>query len=157
MRICAGIDPGLDGGIAVLNESDTLETAFLPTMGEGKWRMINGRALTVWLGERDVTEAVIEEVHAMPKQGVSSTFKFGLSVGKVLGVLDACMIPYSFVTPQKWKKHYGLIGKDQDAGRRRAIEMFPRNAHQFARKMDVHRAEAALIARYQLGNGRWQT
>jgi crossover junction endodeoxyribonuclease RuvC len=150
MRIVLGLDPGLNGGVAVLNEQDTLETAIIPTMGDAAGRVLNGRALSWWIAERDVTEAIIENAHSMPHQGVTSTFRFGVAFGQLLGVLQVSGIPYRLVTPQAWKKHYGLLKQDKDAARRLAIERFPRAAAQFARKLDVHRADAALIARYQI-------
>jgi crossover junction endodeoxyribonuclease RuvC len=149
MRIIAGIDSGLDGGVAVLNEYVWLESAILPTMGD-KPRVIDGGALARWLGDRDVREAIIEDVHAHPNQGVTSTFRFGVAFGQILGVLQTSLIPYSLVTPQRWKKHFSLIGKDKDEARRRAIERFPHAADQFERKMDIHRADAALLAQYWL-------
>ncbi len=91
--------------------------------------------------------AVVERVSAMPGNGAVSMFNFGRSYGDVRGVIGALDIPLHFVTPQKWKKHFGLTS-DKDQSRLRAIRMFPAVADQFKRKKDDGRAEAALIALY---------
>ena len=92
--------------------------------------------------------AVLEAVSAMPGQGVSSTFHFGESVGVVLGVLGALQIPVRMVTPAKWKKAAGLLGRDKDAARTLAIQLHPEVADQLARKKDTGRADAVGIARF---------
>lgn len=91
--------------------------------------------------------AVIEQVNAMPGQGVSSMFNFGLSLGIVEGVLGWRMVPVSFVTPQRWKKQAGLIGRDKDASRTLAIRTFPEMANQLKLKKHNGRADAIFIAR----------
>jgi crossover junction endodeoxyribonuclease RuvC len=93
------------------------------------------------------TLAVIERVSAMPGQGVVSMFNFGRSYGDVRGVIGAMDIPLHFVTPQKWKKHFGL-SSDKDECRLRAIRLFPAVAESFKLKKHDGRAEAALIALY---------
>jgi crossover junction endodeoxyribonuclease RuvC len=91
--------------------------------------------------------AIIERVGAMPGQGVSSMFNFGAAYGTVIGVVAALKIPVHFVTPAKWKKHFGLPA-DKEAARARALQLWPARAELFARKKDHGRAEAALIARF---------
>lgn len=150
MNIVVGIDPGLDGGVAALNEDGLVESCFLPTMGGAKGRMIDGAQLARWISERDVTEAAVEEVHAMVGWHPGSAWRFAMAYGQILGVLQTCLVPVTLIKPQAWKKHYGLIGKDKDDSRRRAIELYPAHAEQFARKMDLHRAEATLIARLHM-------
>lgn len=174
MKIVAGIDPGLDGGVAVLNEADLLETATLPTMGEGTQRILDGGALARWLVDRDVNYAVVERAQAMRKlrgsresgddesdvQGVASSFRYGVSYGQIIGVLQTLLIPYETIHPLTWKRRYGLLN-DKKAGkvvakddsRRKAIELFPRSADLFVLKKSVHCAEAALLARYALQGG----
>jgi len=90
---------------------------------------------------------VIESVHAMPKQGVSSTFSFGRGLGIWEGVLSALGIPYEFVTPQRWKKEMmGGMGKDKSASRLRAMQLFPQLSDQLNLKKHDGRAEALLLA-----------
>lgn len=153
MRIIVGIDPGLTGAMAVLNEAGDLETISLPTLG-GQDRILDGGRIARWLGDRDVTEAIIERAQAMSKpgakQGVVGMFRYGTAYGQLLGVLQASLIPYTTVPAATWKKTYRLWGGDKQDSIRRAIELFPRHADQFSRKADNHRAEAALLARYGL-------
>lgn len=90
----------------------------------------------------------IESVHSMPEQGVSSTFDFGMNFGIWLGIIAALNIPMELVTPQEWKKHYGLIGKDKDASRIIALQLFPQMAMELKLKKYNGRAEALLLAEY---------
>lgn len=89
--------------------------------------------------------AWIERVHALPKQGVTSSFSFGMAYGMVRGVLAAFGIPISLVTPQEWKRSFRL-GPDKNEARLIAARMFPANAQTFARAKDDGRAEASLLA-----------
>jgi crossover junction endodeoxyribonuclease RuvC len=151
--VVAGIDPGLSGALAVLNEDDLCESVHMPRMGD----MVDGGALARWLGDRDVELAILESANAWPGQGVAGMFKYGRSFGQVLGVLQASLIPYLLVTPAKWKRDMHL-SSDKEASRRRAIELLPRAAGegQFSLKKDEARAEAALIAWWYL-HGRGST
>src|SRR5690606_2041087 len=90
--------------------------------------------------------AYVEKVGAMPGQGVSSMFNFGMGVGVLQGVLAACGIPYFLVTPQSWKKRASLSGKDKDMARTMAQQLYP--SASLGRKKDIGRADAMLIARY---------
>jgi crossover junction endodeoxyribonuclease RuvC len=91
--------------------------------------------------------AVIERVGAMPRQGVSSTFKFGTAYGILQGVVAALEIPVHFVAPAKWKRHFGLSA-EKEQSRARALQLWPGRSDLFARKKDHGRAESALLARY---------
>jgi len=92
-------------------------------------------------------ECWIEEVHAMPKQGVSSSFKFGTAFGVVQGIAAARLLPIRFVSPHHWKA--GLrLPKGKDAARGIASQQWPAMSSEFARVKDDGRAEAALIALY---------
>lgn len=160
MRIVAGIDPGLDGGVAVLNDVNDVEVTAIPTMGEGKNRIVDCGQLVRWLVDRDVNEAIIEFASAHADQGRASIFRFGVSFGQILGALQGMAIPYEIVSPLRWKRHYGLLNNRRkgvvvvkDDSRRKAIELFPRHAAKFERKNSVHCAEAALLARYAVLNG----
>jgi crossover junction endodeoxyribonuclease RuvC len=143
--IIGGIDPGLTGGLAVLNEMDNIESRMMPVMGADKGTIVDGGALARWLGDRDVGICIVERAGPMPSQGLGSTFKFGTVYGQVLGALQAALIPYKLVTPARWKRHFNL-SKDKDASRRVAIERFPYAADNFALSKSHGRAEAALIA-----------
>jgi len=160
MRIVVGIDPGVEGGVAVLSDLDILETATIPTMGEGKHRVIDCGQLARWIHERDATEAMIELAGAHADQGRASIFRFGCAYGQLLGMLATMTLPYRIVSPLKWKRHYDLLNNrrtgrvvGKDDSRRKAIELFPQHAAQFNLKKSIHCAEAALLARYALRRG----
>ena len=82
----------------------------------------------------------------MPGQGVSSMFGFGVSYGILQGVIASLGIPSVLVTPQRWKKAAGLMGKPKDYARTLAQRLYP--AAELSRKKDIGRADAILIARY---------
>ena len=82
----------------------------------------------------------------MPKQGASSGFKYGRAVGAIEAVMACCAIPLTIVEPSIWKKFHALRGGDKEAGRQRALQLFPTAHALLARKKDHGRAEAALIA-----------
>lgn len=153
--IVLGIDPGLEGALAVLSEEGDLETTRMPIMGAKSKRIIDITAVARFVAERDVEFALCEYTGAMPRQGVASTFKFGFVSGQITGLLHAICLPHKFVTPTRWKKDFGLSA-DKELSRRLAIERFPRAAEQFALRKDEARAEAALIALwwFRFGEGR---
>lgn len=139
-----GIDPGSSGAIALYWPSapHMIIAEDVPTV-DGT---IDPAALARRLEEARPAVAMIELVGAMPKQGVSSTFKFGVAFGMVRGVIGASYIPMHMVTPAKWKKHFRL-SSDKEEARALATRLWP-SASCFSRKKDHGRAEAALIARY---------
>lgn len=151
--IIAAFDPGITGAVAFCNEH-TIRSPIgvydLPVMGAGKQVVVNGSALGAYLREWGTNYAVIEHVHSMPGQGVSSMFKFGTVFGQLLGVVQALGIPYELVSPAKWKRDMRLTGgsnKGEEA-RTRALELFPSLHTQLSRKKDHNRAEALLLARW---------
>lgn len=112
MTCFVGIDPGLHGGIAVLNEPAEVSFAIMPVNGG----VICTSALRSyfyndWSSEHN-TRIIIEKVGAMPKQGVSSTFKFGMGYGQLIGMCQTLELPFTLVTPQAWKKAV-LAGTDK--------------------------------------------
>src|SRR6201986_740513 len=145
MSIIMGIDPGISGAVAFYFPmvSGRIAVDDVPVAG-GE---INAAELARIIRIHRPELAVIERVSAMPGQGVVSMFNFGRSYGDVRGVIAAMEIPLHFVTPQKWKKHFGL-SSDKDESRLRAIRMFPSAAESFKLKKHDGRAEAALIALY---------
>lgn len=150
-----GIDPGVEGGWAIVGDDlELLAAGELPVSGEGTKRMVSGPLFRGVIADWFPTNAVIEDVHAMPKQGVSSSFKFGRAAGVVEGVIAGMLLPTVWVTPQAWKKHFRLVGSDKEPSRQKALQLWPNMATLFARKKDHGRAEAALIARYIIETGR---
>ena len=110
--IIIGIDPGAKGGIAFLSKDKLLDAMKMPIAG----KQLDITAIAHTISYFDVKLAVVEKVHAMPGQGVTSMFKFGKSYGTLLGILGTLKIPTKLVTPQAWKKLI-LAGtkKDKDA------------------------------------------
>ncbi|MFV9077251.1 hypothetical protein ABQ397_13295 [Serratia fonticola] len=153
-KIIIGIDPGCSGAVVVLNASGQYQNSIaMPTLKVGTKTRVNGAAVASFLRAFDlnVAEAFLEQVGAMPGQGVSSMFTFGHAAGCVEGILQGLFIPYSLVTPQAWKKTAGLIGSDKDAARSRAIQLYPelRVLDQKGKGQAV--ADALLIARHGIG------
>ena len=150
-----GIDCGLTGGIAMLKESGLVTTAEMPIAmkgaGTGKVKNeVNGAALTMLLrdwvnGQGDEVMVVVEQVSSMPEQGVASVMSLGDTRGCIRGVVAARGYPMHWVTPQRWKKHFGLQA-DKELARAKAIQLYPQAP--LARKKDHNIAEAILIARY---------
>jgi crossover junction endodeoxyribonuclease RuvC len=146
-----GIDPGISGALAIVDGDGHLEDlADMPVMTLiGKRQTVNGAALAkvlrVWIVDEPAT-AYLEQVAAMPGQGVSGMFSFGCSYGIVQGVLAALGIPVVFVSPRSWKKRADLIGKEKDMARTIAQRLYP--AAELDRKKHVGRADAILIAKY---------
>lgn len=148
-----GVDPGLSGAVAFLSsDGDLVDLIDMPVTG-GR---VDGYLLALEIDRHTAgatARAVIEDVHAMPKQGVTSTFKLGRSVGIIDGVLGALCIPTQHVAPWRWKRAMGVIA-DKGTSRRLAIATWPAAAASFARVRDDGRAEAALIAKWGLDHDR---
>ena len=153
MRII-GIDPGLSGAIAILDEKKVVSIFDMPVMSEGKKnkRQLNSAQLVSIMKEHknnnEEMAVLVEQVNAMPGQGVTSMFNFGQSFGAIKGVCAALNLPIYFVRPSKWKKHFELINSAKDASRTKVIEMYPSLSNQLTRKKDVNKTDAILIARY---------
>ena len=151
--VILGCDPGQTGAIAAYDGTIITGLIDMPTMTRlhGSGRQVDPYTLATEIldlcGGRNAT-AVIEAVSAMPGQGVSSMFRFGESVGVVLGVLGALQVPVRMVTPARWKRTAGILGRDKDAARTLAIQLHPEVADQLARKKDIGRADAVCIARF---------
>ena len=149
-----GIDPGLSGAIAIFENKKVTNIYEMPVMSEGKKnkRQINSAQLVKILRENiqanDEVSVVVEQVNAMPGQGVTSMFNFGQSFGAIKGVCAALNLPIFFVRPSKWKKHFELINSSKDSSRTKAIEMYPKLSNQLAKKKDVNKSDAILIARF---------
>jgi hypothetical protein len=141
------IDPGIENGIAVVDEDRRLLLATeIPAIGEGANKRLNLVSFADLIAQFRVSHAVIEAVSAMPKQGVSSSFRFGRAAGSFEGALSALKVPTTFVSPAKWKKDMGAKAKSEEDVRALVIQTWPDQAHRFARKRDHNRAEAALLA-----------
>jgi crossover junction endodeoxyribonuclease RuvC len=152
-----GIDPGIRGGLAVVEIVDgtapqLIDAIDIPIAGVGAKERVDAIAIRGWIELRQPQHALIERAQAMPKQGASSGFKYGRAVGAIEAVVACCGIPMTIVEPSAWKKVHRLRGGNKEAGRQRALQLFPSAHVLLARKKDHGRAEAALIA--LAGDGR---
>jgi crossover junction endodeoxyribonuclease RuvC len=150
-----GIDPGISGSICFFKDGRILEVIEMPVMTEGKKnkKQVNGAQIYNEFLKRinkkeDEIRVVIEQVSAMPGQGVTSMFNFGQSFGILKGICSAMQLPMFFVRPTKWKKYFNLINSQKDASRTRAIEIFPYFSTQLSKKKDSNKADAILIASF---------
>ncbi len=152
--IIIGIDPGLSGGIAVLDNNKVLELFDMPVMADGKKnkKQLNSALLAKLIKEKisnsSESAVIVEQVNAMPGQGVTSMFNFGQTFGAIKGICATLELPIFFVRPSKWKKHFELINSSKDASRTKAIEMYPHLAEKLSKKKDVNKSDAILIARF---------
>ncbi len=151
-----GIDPGISGAICFFEDGQVKEIIDMPVMADGKKnkRQINGPQIYNEISKRvnnfqkkDII-VVIEQVSAMPGQGVTSMFNFGQSFGVLKGLCSAMQLSMYFVRPAKWKKYFGLIKTEKDASRTKVIEIFPYISSQLSRKKDSNKADAVLIASF---------
>ena len=151
-----GVDPGISGSICFFEDGKILDVIDMPTMAEGKKnkRQVNGSQIYNEISKRIhkikkyEIKVIIEQVSAMPGQGVTSMFNFGQSFGILKGICSAMQLPMYFVRPTKWKKYFGLIKSEKDASRTKAIEIFPYFSSQLSKKKDSNKADAILIASF---------
>ena len=128
----------------------------MPNIAEGKKskRQVNGAQIYKEILSRiknynkEEIKVVIEQVSAMPGQGVTSMFNFGQSFGVLKGVCSAMQLPMYFVRPARWKKYFNLINSEKDASRTKAIEIFPYISSQLSKKKDANKADAILLASF---------
>jgi hypothetical protein len=142
-----GIDPGLSGALAVLDADGQPElVADLPVIRDRSISWIDGAVLQSMLLDAlrgRQSRAIVERASAMPRQGIASTFTFGVGLGSILATLQTLRLPIELVTPASWKLALGL-GKDKRASIDKARLLFP-TADITLAKHDG-RAEALLIA-----------
>ncbi len=151
-----GIDPGISGSICFFEDGKIIDVIEMPTMTEGKKnkKQVNGSQIyneflkRINKFQRDDIRVIVEQVSAMPGQGVTSMFNFGQSFGILKGICSAMQLPIYFVRPAKWKKYFNLINSEKDASRTRAIEIFPYFSSQLSKKKDANKADAILIASF---------
>ena len=151
-----GIDPGISGSICFLENGKIVDVIEMPTMTEGKKnkKQVNGSQIYNEILKKinkfpnKNIRVIVEQVSAMPGQGVTSMFNFGQSFGILKGICSAMQLPIYFVRPAKWKKYYNLINSEKDASRTRAIEIFPYFSSQLSKKKDSNKADAILIASF---------
>ena len=150
------IDPGISGAICFFENGEVKEIIEMPTMADGKKnkKQVNGTQIYNEISKRiknlskkDIF-VVIEQVSAMPGQGVTSMFNFGQSFGVLKGICSAMQLSTYFIRPVKWKKYFGLIKTEKDASRTKVIEIFPYISSNLSKKKDANKADAILIASF---------
>ena len=154
--IIVGIDPGIAGAICFFSSGNVIDVIDMPTMAEGKKnkKQVNGRQIYNEIMliknkfKNEKMSVIVEQVSAMPGQGVTSMFNFGQSFGVIKGICSAMELPIFYVRPAKWKKYFNLINSEKDASRTRAIEIFPYFSSQLSKKKDANKADAILIASF---------
>lgn len=146
----AAIDPGAAGAIAFLSPDGALASVVdMPAVKVGTKLRVAPQAVALLLAARRPSHCFIEQVGAMPGQGVVSMFAFGQAVGILDGAVAALGIPVSYIAPAAWKR--GMqVSADKGSSRRRAMQLFPSHADAFQRVRDDGRAEAALLGVYGL-------
>lgn len=153
--LCA-IDPGLQGAAAFFDRGRLVDAIVLPTKTKGSKQIIDGAMLGRALTSHNIVHTVIEDVFTMPGQGIASSGSFMEAKGVCYGVAEV-IGSTSFVTPAVWKRGLGLIGKDKEASRNKAIELYPDKADLFTpkrlfltKRQAQDQAEAALIGKWYL-------
>lgn len=147
--IIAGIDPGLSGAICLLNgtKCEVFDIPIFNLERGGKNKREIDIHLLCHLLRTKIDHCFLEQVGAMPGQGVSSMFAFGQTFGIIKGILVANDIPYTLVPPRRWKS-FLRVPAAKDGSRARASQLLPNAAGQWALKKHEGRAEASLIALY---------
>lgn len=151
--IAIGLDPGFSsGGIVILRPEEPSQAIRLSKATVKEMVEFVRRWGDPLCADQEVHQvhAVLEKVHAMPKQGVSSSFKFGQGYGRMEAMLYARGIPFDYATPQTWQRAMGvasdLKGKGGPAKKRVLAEaaqrLFP--GANIAREI----ADAYLIAEF---------
>jgi crossover junction endodeoxyribonuclease RuvC len=153
-----GVDPGIHGGVAIVLVDDgvapqLIDAIDIPVTGVAAKERVDALAIRAWIKQHAPQHALIERAQVMPKQGASSGFKYGRAVGAIEAVVTCCAIPLTIIEPSIWKKFHQLRGGDKEAGRQRALQLFPTAHVLLARKKDHGRAEAALIAYFGMKAG----
>lgn len=150
-----GADPGAGGALAIYIPTEGELAVFdMPTHEMRGKRRIDlyqlAAVLGAWASTYSVTQAIVENVGAMPGQSPNGMFAFGFSAGALQSAVASAGLPMTLVVPQVWKKAYGILGgrENKDMARQKASMIFPKYAGMWARKKDDGRAEAALLAHY---------
>ena len=154
--IIVGIDPGIAGAICFFSDGKVIDVIDMPTMAEGKKnkKQVNGRQIyneIMLIKNKFMNEkmsVIVEQVSAMPGQGVTSMFNFGQSFGVIKGICSAMQLSTYYIRPVKWKKYFGLIKSEKDASRTKVIEIFPYISSNLSKKKDANKADAILIASF---------
>jgi hypothetical protein len=144
-----GVDPGLSGALAIVETINGIpmlvDAIDMPSTGTGAKARVDIIAAASWIAKHAPSMTFVERAQAYPGQGVSSGFSYGRAVGAIEATIALCQIPMTLVEASIWKKRLHLPGKDKEAARQKALQMFPAQHALLARKKDHGRADAALL------------
>lgn len=144
-----GVDPGISGGLALVGRNGTLFAAEAMPVLRNAVPTIDVRRLSEFLRAADGAEVFgyVERAQAMPRQGVSSAFSYGVIFGSILTALADVGIGYELVSPAKWKRDLGL-----DGDKRRSVDRVGQLYPTFpVKRSEDGIAEAILLARWGAG------
>ena len=152
-QVFLGIDPGIHGGLAIValeggTAPQLVEAIDIPMIGTGAKERVDVSAIRNLIDRHKPIRDLIERAQAMPKQGASSSFKYGRAVGAIEAAITLCSIPVEIVEASMWKRFWRLPGKDKESARQQALQKFPAAHASLARRKEHGRAEASLIALY---------
>lgn len=139
-----GIDPGQNGGLVALYPDGEMFASAMPSTERDVWDWFRKRC------PNTAAKAVIEKVHAMPKQGVSSSFKFGVNYGFLRGCLTAIGIPFEEIQPQTWQKSLRIPSRGKSESKTQFKNRLKGLAQQYfpSENVTLKTADALLIAEY---------
>lgn len=140
-----GIDVGIKGALCLYDGTELIIWD-MPVLKRNKTSRLNCHLLKQYLSEYKIDHACIEQVNAFG-MGATSAYNFGWNCGALEGVISCLDIPFTYVTPQKWKKEM-QCPKNKDGARMRATQLLPMHCHNWDLKKHDGRAEASLIALY---------
>ena len=158
---CLGCDPGLSGGLALLNcQTKVIEFIADMPITDGRVDPANLADLVDFCKTRGTIHAAVELISALPRQTGGSNF--AISAGVIHGVLGALRVPYSLIPAAQWKPAVGLRrlpneSQSENKSRARALatKLWPERAVDFAKVKFDGRAEAALLGRWFAAKNGW--
>ena len=142
-----GIDTGSVSGAlgAIDHDGNYVESFMIDHKDKHILALVFKSRILSIVDPKEGAQICMEQVHAMPKQGISSTWNFARAVGVISAVCELTNYPFHLVSPQKWKKHFNLTA-DKNEALDLARKLFPKASLKL--KKDINRAEALLIAEY---------
>jgi Holliday junction resolvasome RuvABC endonuclease subunit len=145
--IYIGIDAGSVNGAlgAIDHDGNYVESFMIDHKDKHILALVFKSRILSIVDPKEGAQICMEQVHAMPKQGISSTWNFARAVGVISAVCELTNYPFHLVSPQKWKKHFNLTA-DKNEALDLARKLFPKAPLKL--KKDINRAEALLIAEY---------
>jgi hypothetical protein len=143
-----GVDPGLSGALAILETINgvpmLVDVVDMPAVGSGAKARVDIIAAAQWIAKHSPSTGYVERGQVFPGQGSSSGFSYGRACGAIEAAVTLCRVPLIMVEASVWKRRLHL-GRDKEASRQKALQLFSSQHALLARKKDHGRAEAALL------------